>query len=172
MPIAIRAEQPTDIASIFAVNRLAFGGDAEARLVDALRGTAHWIPELSLVAEEDGVVVGHILFTRVSVADGGCAAPALALAPMAVRPERQSAGIGTRLVREGLARARALGHGVVIVLGHPTYYPRFGFVPAAPHGIRYPGPVHESSFLVAELAPGSLAAVRGVVEYAPAFASL
>lgn len=167
----IRAELPSDVASIHRVHELAFGRPGEARLVDALRGTEWWIPELSLVAEEDGAVIGHVLFSGVTVREGERAAPALALAPVAVVPARQNAGIGSRLLRAGLERARELGHGVVILLGHPAYYPRFGFVPAGPHGIRYPQPGHEAAFMVAELIPGALARVRGVVEYAPPFSA-
>jgi putative acetyltransferase len=166
----IRAEGPGDVAAIGEVNELAFGQPDEARLVEALRAdSAAWIPELSLVAEEDGHVVGHVLFTRMRVRDGERAHDALALAPVAVRPERQKAGIGSALIRDGLKRARALGHRVVIVLGHRTYYPRFGFEPAGRHGIRYPEPGHESAFMVLELVPGALAGVRGVAQYAAAF---
>lgn len=170
--VVIRPERTADAVAIHEVNRLAFGRAAEADLVDALRGTAHWIPELSLVADEAGTVVGHVLLTRVTVREGDAAAPALALAPVAVRPGRQGASIGSRLIREAMERARDLGHGVVILLGHPAYYPRFGFVRASLHGIRYPGPVPEDAFLVAELSPGALAGVRGVVEYAAAFSEL
>src|SRR6185295_11664228 len=155
--MVIRPESARDAKAIFAVVTAAFGQDGEARLVDALRGTQWWIPELSLVAEEDGEVVGHVLFSRVEVRDGEVTRPALALAPVAVVPPRQSSGIGSRLIREGLARARDLGEAVVIVLGHATYYPRFGFVRAIPQGIRYPGPVNDASFMVAELVPGKLA---------------
>lgn len=165
----IRPETPADAPAIFRVNELAFGQPAEARLVDALRGTAHWIAELSLVADDAGEVVGHVLFTRMALRDGTRVSPALALAPVAVHPTRQNAGIGGRLVREGLERGRALGHGVVVVLGHPTYYPRFGFEPAGARGIRYVEPGHEAALMVMELRPGALDGVRGVTEYAPAF---
>lgn len=167
----IRAEKTGDEKAIFAVVAAAFGQDAEARLVDALRGTEWWIPDLSLVAVENGEIVGHVLYSRMKVRDGETLHDALALAPVAVRPGRQSAGIGGALIRRGLERARELGHGVAIVLGHPPYYPRFGFEPAGPHGIRYAEPGHEPAFMVLELRPGALAGVRGVAEYPPPFAS-
>jgi len=168
----VRPERDGDQAEIFAVHAAAFGQPAEARLVDALRSTPEWIPELSLVAEDDGVIVGHVLFTRMRVRDGKAVHDALALAPVGVRPHLQNRSIGSQLIREGLERARRAGHGVVILLGHPTYYPRFGFVPAGPHGIVYTEPGHEPAFMVAELWPGALAGVRGVVEYATPFSQL
>ncbi|HVR71924.1 MAG TPA: N-acetyltransferase, partial [Vicinamibacteria bacterium] len=114
----IRAEEPGDHAAVFRVNAEAFGQEVEARLVDALRGSSAFIPELSLVAVRDGEVAGHILFSRISIS-GSTSASALALAPMAVLPACQRLGIGSALVRQGLAEAARLGHGAVIVVGHP-----------------------------------------------------
>jgi putative acetyltransferase len=165
----IRPERDTDAAAIHQVVTLAFGQPAEADLVDALRGTDAWIPELSLVAEENGRVVGHVLFTRMAVRDGERRHAALALAPVAVHPAQQNGGIGSQLIRHGIERARALGHRVVIVLGHPTYYPRFGFEPAGARGIRYVEAGHEAAFMAMELAAGGLDGVSGVSEYAPPF---
>jgi putative acetyltransferase len=105
------------------------------------------------------------------IRDGQRRHEALALAPVAVTPARQSAGIGSRLIREGLERARGLGHRIVVVLGHPTYYPRFGFVRADRHEIRYGVPGHEAAYMVLELVPGALAGVRGTGEYAPPFSA-
>lgn len=165
MGLIVRAELAEDSALIREVNRLAFGRDSEAELVDALRDSPSWIPELSLVALLDGEVAGHILFTRITIET----APALALAPMAVRPELQRRGIGSELVRRGLAECARLGHRIVVVAGHPAFYPRFGFTPAKPMGLEAPFPVQDAAFLVAELSPGALAGVQGMVRYPRAF---
>ncbi len=123
---------------------------------------------LSLVAEGNGIVVGHILFSPVSLSDR----PGLnmmGLAPMAVTPERQRQGIGSVLVRHGLDRCRELGVGAVVVLGHPGFYPRFGFVPAAQFGIDCEYKVSREAFLVVELQPGYLRDISGTVRYHAAF---
>ena len=138
--------------------------------MDALRASDAFIPDLSLVAVEGEAIVGHVLFSRAAVRDGAAAHPALALAPVAVAPSRQRKGIGSALIRCGLEQAGALGHGVVIVLGHPDYYPRFGFAPAQARGIRPPFPVNDQSFMALALRPGSLDGIRGIVEYPPPFA--
>ncbi len=165
----IRAEEPTDRPAIFRVVREAFGRDDEARLVDALRTSDAFIPELSLVALDETAIVGHVLFTRIAIRDGDASHPGLALAPVAVAPSHQGKGIGSALIRRGLEEAGARGHGVVIVVGHPEYYPRFGFVPAHARGIRAPFPVNDRSFLALALRPGALDGVRGIVEYAAPF---
>ncbi len=171
MPVStpIRAEQPADRSAVFRVNVEAFGGEAEARLVDALRGSSAFLPELSLVAVRDDEVVGHILFSRISIRSPAARTRALALAPMAVRPSCQRLGIGSALARRGLAEAGRLGHTAVIVVGHPDYYPRFGFKDAAASGIRVPFPVEPGALMALELTPGALEGVTGEVEYPPEF---
>ncbi|MCX2742070.1 GNAT family N-acetyltransferase [Pontibacter anaerobius] len=119
MQIEIRQEQPADRSEVYELNRAAFGQDNEARLVDLLRESKAFIPELSVVATAAGAVVGHILFTKISIVDDeGCEFESLALAPMAVKPALQRQGIGGQLVKYGLGKAKALGSSSMIVLSH------------------------------------------------------
>ncbi len=168
--LTIRPERPQDREAISQVHQLAFGQPNEALLVEALRRAPAFIPELSLVALDATQVVGHILFSRIAVRTPSDARPALALAPMAVLPAFQRRGIGSGLVKRGLADARSLGHGLVIVVGHPDYYPRFGFVRAEPFGIRAPFEVSGEAFMVLELQASALQGCRGEVVYPPQFA--
>ncbi|HUI26526.1 MAG TPA: N-acetyltransferase [Candidatus Kryptonia bacterium] len=170
--LAIRAERPQDRAAISEVNVRAFGRADEARLVDELRGSRAFIPDLSLVAECDGRVVGHVLFSRIVIQTGGGDVPALALAPVAVEPELHKQGIGAALIGCGLERARELGHRIVIVLGHATYYPRFGFAPASRRGITAPFPVRDESFMYCDLVTDASVGVRGTVQYPPPFGAV
>lgn len=151
------------------MNLLAFGTEDEAHLVETLRKSDDFIPELSLVAINDGRVVGHILFSSISIETQQNDASALALAPMAVRPEFQNRGIGSKLVRHGLKECQRLGYKVVVVVGHPAYYPRFGFSPARAKGLEAPFQVSDEAFLVHELVPGALSGISGMVKYPPAF---
>ena len=130
----IRTEEPGDQPAVYEVVRQAFGRDTESELVEGIRRSPGWIPELSLVAERDGAIVGHILLSRFTIAGeaGTGDVPALVLAPLAVAPAMQNQGVGSALVRAGLARAEAMGERLVVLVGHPTYYPRFGFRPARP----------------------------------------
>lgn len=166
----VRAEYAADCEAIRAVNVRAFGRENEGRLVDALRASAHFIPELSLVAVDEGRVVGHILFSRIHIRTPDRVVPALALAPMAVLPERHHQGIGSALVQRGLEECRRLGHQIVVVVGHPRYYPRFGFSSARAKGLEAPFP--DPVFMVQELTPGAFDGVAGTVEYPLAFAAV
>ncbi len=163
----IRAERAGDESAIRRVNELAFGGAEEAALVDALRAAAR--PHVSLVATDGGEVVGHIFFSPVSIEPEDSSFAAMGLAPMAVLPERQRRGVGSALVREGLKECARLGHGVVFVLGHADYYPRFGFARAGEKGLRCKWPVGDEHFMALELVPGALDGARGLVEYRPEF---
>jgi len=165
--LKIRPEVPTDIPDIHQVNALAFGRANEADLVAALRraGTL----SISLVAEQAQRIVGHIAFSPVTIVSGATAVEAIGLAPMAVRPDYQRQGIGSQLVQAGLATCGETRYGVVVVLGHPHYYPKFGFMPSKPHGIEWEHEVPEEVFMVKELQRGALARTRGVVQYGPAF---
>jgi putative acetyltransferase len=166
--ITIRAENAEDIPAVRRVNKLSFGRPQEAALVDALRAVAH--PQVSLVAVEDGQILGHIFFSPVSIEPEDAHPAALGLAPMAVLPAYQRQGIGSQLVREGLRECQRIGCNVVVVLGHPEYYPRFGFMPASQKGLRCEYPVPDEVFMVAELEPGALRGRRGLVKYRPEFA--
>jgi putative acetyltransferase len=176
--IIVRDESEADVTAVRQLNESAFGRPEEASLVDALRASAH--PRVSLVACEGGEVVGHIFFSPVSIEPDesvGAAAvaatgAALGLAPMAVLPQHQHRGIGSRLVREGLRACLSLGCEVAVVLGHPEYYPRFGFVPASRLGLRCEYDVPDEVFMATELTPGALEGVRGLVKYHPAFAEV
>jgi putative acetyltransferase len=165
--LIVRAEETEDRPAVRHVNELAFAGKGEADLVEALSENAP--ARVSLVAEEGGRVVGHILFSPVTVESGGGDWEAMGLGPMAVLPERQGRGVGSALVREGLQECLRLGRDVVFVLGHADYYPRFGFRPAGPLGIGCEFPAPEENFMVAELSPGALAGRTGLVRYRPEF---
>ncbi|MFJ4477220.1 GNAT family N-acetyltransferase [Streptomyces xanthochromogenes] len=161
-----RPEAPADIAAVRAVNLAAFPTASEADLVDALRADEAWIPGLSIVTvAPDGSVAGHALLTRCRV-EG---APALALAPVAVTPEHQRTGAGSAAVRAALRAARELGEDLVLVLGHPDYYPRFGFARASELGIRAPFEVPDEALMALRLRPEGAPAPTGVIQYAAPF---
>ena len=163
----LRPERPTDVDAVRRLNRLAFGTTTEVDLVDALRDQAQRI--VSLVAEDGGAIVGHILFSPVTLLSHPDLAIA-GLAPMAVIPERQRHGIGSALVHAGLDECRRLGFGAVIVLGHAAYYPRFGFGSAARFGLASEYDVPEDVFMALELQDGALHGRPGTIRYHPAFA--
>lgn len=163
--IRIRPEAPVDRERVHEIVAAAFGREEEAALVDALRGRVS--PELSLVAESAGDIVGHIYFSPVRVGEAG--RPALGLAPVSVDPSCQGRGVGSELCRRGLVACLALGEPVVFVLGHADYYPRFGFEPALPRGLYYRDERFAPSFFVACLEEGALAGYAGEVRYHPAF---
>ncbi len=164
MAVAIRPERPDDAEAVAAVHRAAFGQDEEPAIVERLRAGPDFLPDLSLVAEEDGAVVGHTILSRAHL-DGR---PVLALGPIGVLPDRQREGIGASLMQASLDAARAAGEALVVLLGHPTYYPRFGFVPASTLGIAPPYDVADEVFMALELQPGA-AQGGGRFAYSPAF---
>ena len=161
----IRNEEPRDIPAIRSINEDAFGRQDEADLVDSLRSEGAVLG--SLVAEMQDQAVGHILFTRMWVDMIAGPVPAVALAPMAVLTEFQRQGVGQQLVRDGLHLMRRQGERIVIVLGHPHYYPRFGFSIEKARCLESPFP--PEAFMVLELVPGALAGVQGNVRYPKAF---
>ncbi|MBD3672087.1 MAG: N-acetyltransferase [Planctomycetaceae bacterium] len=164
----VRSEDRNDIFRVYAVNRAAFETLAEARLVDRLREEAG--PVVSQVAEIEGEIVGHILFTPVTL-DDHPELPLVGLGPMAVHPDHQRQGIGSALVEAGLAACREIGAAGVVVLGHPEFYPRFGFVPASQFGIGCEYDVPEEAFMATELIPNAFDGSSGTVRYHDAFAA-
>lgn len=170
MSIEIRVELEKDHEDVFSLNKAAFEQENEARLVALLRKSEAFIPEFSLVATIEGRILGHILFTRILIRnENGKAFESLALAPMAVLPGHQKQGIGGKLIRAGLQKARELGYRSVIVLGHEDYYPKFGFEPAAKWNVKAPFDVPSNAFMAIELLENGLAGVEGTVEYDIAF---
>jgi putative acetyltransferase len=165
--IEIRDEQSGDEAAIREVHRRAFGGDEESRIVDALRASGGAL--VSLVAALNGRVVGHILYSPACV---GPDAMGAALGPMAVVPEHQRQGIGTRLVEVGIERLRAAGCPFIVVVGHAHYYPRFGFRPAAAHDITCEWDVPADVFMILMLDPVRMAGISGLARYRPEFSSV
>ena len=170
-PLPIRPETPRDRTRVYALQQAAFGRRAEADLVDALRASVQ--PQVSLVAEIDAEIVGHVFFSPVSIgAPGAGGPPAAALAPIGVLPAHQGRGIGSALVRRGLADCAALGFRAVFLVGDPAYYGRLGFELAAPRGLHYVSSGFDPAFQVCELERGALAGWRGFVEFPAAFAAL
>lgn len=166
----IRQEKATDIQAIKEVNDLAFGQENESKLIQEIRESKYFVPELSLVAVIDSEeVIGHILFSQITIETENGSIPSLALAPMAVKPEFQKHGIGSLLVNEGLMRCKAKGNGSVIVLGHPEFYPKFGFVRASGKGIKPPFEVPDEVFMLIELEKDALDHAEGTVKYPAAF---
>jgi len=164
--LIVRLERPGDAGAIRAVEVAAFGQPDEADLVDALRESGDAV--VSAVAEDSGRIVGHVLFSRLTIhADGGEVVAALALAPMAVLPERQRQGIGSALLTEALRECRARGERIVIVLGHLEFYPRFGF--SRERASRLDSEFQCEAFMALELEAGALQGLAGRVEYAAPF---
>lgn len=167
--VEIRQERDEDIPVISEIHRVAFGGETEPNLVEAIRESDGFIPELSIVAKVDGDVVGHILFSPITIETKADSVPVLSLAPMGVLPDHQNQGIGSELVKTGLAECQKLGHYIVIVIGYPKYYTRFGFVPASKKGLKVSFDVPDEAFMVFEGITGALEGVSGTVIYPPFF---
>ena len=165
----VRPETEADRAAVRAVNEAAFETDAEADLVEGLRGSG--VSLVSLVAEADGEIIGHILFSPVWLNDDA-SLNVMGLGPMAVVPNRQRKGVGSALLRQGLICCKNLGARAVVVIGHPEYYPRFGFAPASRYSLRCEYDVPEDVFMVAELEAGALNGASGLIRYHDAFAGV
>jgi len=164
----LRTETPTDIEATTAMVDLSFGETTESLLIDLIRRSDRFVPELSIIAEEAGAVVGHILFSYVTI-EGDESFEVLSLAPLAVHPDHQSRGIGTALGEKGLARAEKRGEPLVVVEGHPNYYPRFGFERASLYGIEKAAEVvPDEAFMVKRLSSYD-PRYRGKLVYPPPF---
>jgi len=174
MEIVIRQEVRNDYNTVEDVVRLAFAeaehtnGD-EHHLVARLRQSEAFIPELSLVALVDGKIVGHILFTKAVIKNGEERYPSLSIAPLSVLPKYQGKGIGSSLMIAGMKKAAELGYRSVVLVGHPGYYPRFGFKRASQWGIKLPFAVPDEAFMACPLVPEGLSGVSGWVEHAKEF---
>ena len=167
--LEIRAARREDEPAIFGVHEAAFGRPAEAELAQKL---ARREPNcVSLVACEDGDVIGHVLFSPVEVDGRRFAVSPMGLGPVGVLPGRQRSGAGIELCRAGIEACRKLGAPFLVVLGHTTYYPRFGFAPAVRFGLTFADAPPRDAFMAMELVPGALADASGRVRYAPEFGS-
>jgi len=166
----IRPEKTDDIVRIREINISAFGNETEADLVDALRKSG--ISLISLVAEKNKNVIGHIMFSPVTINNGCSSISAAALAPMAVLPKFQGKGVGSMLVKKGLEQCKQAGYSAVVVLGHPEYYPKFGFVPSVTYSIKSEFNVPDEVFMIKELTEGALRNCHGTVKYHKVFMTL
>ena len=169
MNINLRPETNKDFASIAWVNDLAFKRKAEGKLINELRKLDNFDSRLSIVAEVDGEIIGHILFTPVAIINDGKDYKTLTLAPMSIIPDFQNRSVGKLLVIYGLQIAKEAGYESVVVLGHPSYYPKLGFKPALKWNIIAPFPAPDDAFMAIELFPGSLDNVSGKVIFPSAF---
>ena len=170
----VRAARAEDMSGILAVERAAFGGPDEAKLTVALLDDPSAQPIINLVAEDAGTIVGHVLFTHAVVETAEAEFNATVLGPLAVVPTAQRTGVGQALSLEGIAIAGRLGIGLVFVLGHIDYYPRFGFKPASPLGLDAPYPIDPAvadAWMVLATKAGLLGSVRGTVRCADAVMS-
>ena len=166
----IRDELSSDIEKIWEINIDAFGTEDEANLVNELRSSG--CTYISLVAETEGKVVGYILFTPVELSGNQNNFKIVGLAPMAVSSQYQNKGIGSKLVKAGLECCKSLGYDAVVVLGHPNYYPKFGFIPSVKLGIKSEYEVPDEVFMILELVQGTLKNHKGIIKYHEAFNSV
>nr|QNO42528.1 hypothetical protein MMHALIEK_00003 [Methanosarcinales archaeon ANME-2c ERB4] len=168
MNTTIRKEEEKDHKQIYEVNKLAFQQENESKLIEKIRKSENFILELSIVAEIDNRIVGHILFSKIKII-GDSDYESLALAPMAVIPEFQKRGIGSELIKKGIDKAKELGFDSIIVLGHKEYYPKFGFQRASKWDMKCPFEVPDGVFMAIELTEKAFEGKAGTVKYPDEF---
>ncbi len=176
MKIVIRQETPTDFPFVFVLIKEAFKNEpfsdfTEQFLVERLRKSATFIPELSMVAELEGEIIGHIILTEIKIVNDFQSFDSLALAPVSIKPDYQNKGIGGQLILQAHAKAIELGYKSVVLLGHKDYYPRFGYEKASKFAIKLPFDVPDENCMAIELVEGGLNGVTGMVEYPKEFTS-
>lgn len=167
----IRIETTDDFIEVYKLNYLAFGNrEDESKLIDRIRNSEEFVPELSIVAEYDNEIVGHLLLSKAIVEDEEKTYEVIVLAPIAVNPNCQKQGIGSELIKEGLKRCKARGYNIVLLIGHPGYYPKFGFQPARRYGLELKQfDVPDEVFMVCELKAGELQNIKGELKYPISF---
>lgn len=171
MSIIIRTETKDDYNQVRDVNFQAFGNrEDEAKLVDRIRLSESFVPNLSIIAEQNNEIIGHIMMSKAEVFDTDDVHEVIVLAPIAVKPGHQKQGIGKQLILEAFKRCKELGYYIVMLIGHPTYYPKFGFKPARPFGLELKQfEVPDDVFMVCELKSNELSHVKGELKYPKAF---
>lgn len=172
--ISIRQETTLDYSAVEHVIQKAFeqveiSDQTEHQMVKRLRKTESFIPELSLVAEQENQIIGHILLSKIKVVDENEIHNALALAPVSVLPKFQRQGIGSKLIIESHRVAKSLAHKTIILIGHEKYYPRFGYKKCSQYNISFPFKVPDDNCMVIELQKDALNKVKGMVQYPSAF---
>ncbi|MDV0440961.1 hypothetical protein McpAg1_01400 [Methanocorpusculaceae archaeon Ag1] len=170
LAMIIRPENPKEFEELYQLIETAFktaevASGTEQEFADRLRAGENYIPDLALVAEADGKIIGHVMFTKLRITGGTREHTVLILAPIAVVKEFRGQGVGSTLIREGFVRAKALGYDAVILVGSPLYYGRFGFTELAGFGIRHSEDFPSMYVLGVELRPGALAGINGYVEF-------
>jgi len=172
--VTIRVWEEADMEPVHELLKAAFAEEPESdqsepNLVRLLREDPAYIPDLELVAEMDQKIVGHIMLTKVQISYGDSSKEALALAPVSVLPELHGRRIGAALIRDAHRRAAELGFHLIVLIGHPTYYPRFGYQKGSDYGIKVAFPVPDEAVMVHELVPGALDGCQGTIRFAKAF---
>lgn len=165
----IRSEQPEDYQAIFNIHKQAFGQNNEAELISTLRKTANFNPELSLLAFINNEPTGHLLLYPVSLETNKGKLTELGLGPVAIKLNYQDKGLGTKLIKEGIKKAKLLGYTAIVVIGSPKYYKRFGFTKASTKGLKVELDVPEEDFMILELIPDALKNINGLVKYPQEF---